>query len=79
MYSATLSLTSAVVEWVVNAVPRPLYPRERPGTLCIGGWVGPGPVWTGVENIAPTGIRYPDRPARKELLYQLSHPGPLII
>jgi hypothetical protein len=20
---------------------RPLYPRERPGTYCIGGWVGP--------------------------------------
>ena len=27
--------------WVVNATPRPLYPRERPGTHCIGGWVGP--------------------------------------
>jgi len=26
--------------WVVNATPRPLYPRERPGTLCMGGWVG---------------------------------------
>ena len=24
----------------VNATPRPLYPRERPGTHCIGGWVG---------------------------------------
>jgi len=22
-------------------LPRPLYPRERPGTHCIGGWVGP--------------------------------------
>ena len=22
-------------------MPRPLYPRERPGTYCIGGWVGP--------------------------------------
>jgi len=28
-------------EWVVNATPRPLYPRERLGTYCIGGWVGP--------------------------------------
>jgi len=28
-------------EWVVNAKPRPLYPRERPGTHCVGGWVGP--------------------------------------
>ena len=27
--------------WVVNATPRPLYPRERPGTHCIGGWMGP--------------------------------------
>jgi hypothetical protein len=26
--------------WVVNATPRQLYPRERPGTHCIGGWVG---------------------------------------
>ena len=25
---------------VVNATPRPLYPRKRPGTHCIGGWVG---------------------------------------
>jgi len=28
--------------WVLNATPRPLYPRERPGTHCIGCWVGPG-------------------------------------
>ena len=27
--------------WVVNTTPRTLYPRERPGTHCIGGWVGP--------------------------------------
>ena len=26
----------------VNSTPWPLYPRERPGTHCIGGWVGPG-------------------------------------
>ena len=25
--------------WVVNATPRPLYPRERRGTHCIRGWV----------------------------------------
>jgi hypothetical protein len=25
--------------WVANTTPRPL-PRERPGTDCIGGWVG---------------------------------------
>jgi len=27
--------------WVVNATLRPIYPRERPGTHCIGGWVAP--------------------------------------
>jgi hypothetical protein len=27
------------------------------------GWA-PGPVWTGVKNLAPTGIRSPNRPAR---------------
>ena len=26
---------------MVNAMPRPLYPRERPGTHCIGGCVDP--------------------------------------
>jgi hypothetical protein len=27
--------------WVVSTTPRPLYPRERHGTHCTGGWVGP--------------------------------------
>jgi hypothetical protein len=27
------------MEWVVNATPWPLYPRERPTAHCIGGWV----------------------------------------
>jgi len=27
--------------WVVKATPRLLYPREGPGTYCVGGWVGP--------------------------------------
>ena len=40
------------------------------------GWA-PGPVWTGAENLAPpTGIRFPDRPARSESLYRLSFRGP---
>ena len=34
-----------------------------------------GPVWTGAENLAQTGIRSPDRPARSESLYRLSYPG----
>jgi hypothetical protein len=28
-------------EWMVDATPQPLNPWERPGTHCIGGWVGP--------------------------------------
>jgi hypothetical protein len=35
----------------------------------------PGPVWTGEENLAPTGIRYSDRPARSQSLYRLSYPA----
>ena len=35
----------------------------------------PGPVWTGAENVAPTGIRSPDRPACSESLYQLRYAG----
>jgi hypothetical protein len=39
------------------------------------GWA-PGPVWTCAKNLAPTGIRSPDRPARSQSLYRLSYPGP---
>jgi len=41
-YSCTLSLTSALdgVGGQRHA-PAALYPRERPGTHCIGSWVGP--------------------------------------
>jgi len=62
--------------WVVNSTPRPLYPQERPGTHCRGGCVGPRSFWTGAENLTPSVIRSPVRPARSELLYLLSYPGP---
>ena len=41
------------------------------------GWA-PEPVWMGSENLSPSGIRSPDRPARSESLYRLSYPGPII-
>jgi hypothetical protein len=49
----------------------PPYPRERDPLPIIqeAGWA-PGPVCTGVENLAPTGIRSSDRPARSEALYE---------
>jgi len=58
--------------WVVSVTPRPLYPRERDQipTVQEGEWA-PGPVWTGAENLAPTGIRIPDRSARSQSLYIL--------
>jgi len=36
------------------------------------GWA-PGPVWIGAENLAPTGIRSPDLPARRQSLYLLRY------
>jgi hypothetical protein len=57
------------VTWVVNATARPLYPRgtDPVPIVQVVGWA-PGPVWTGAEDLAPTGIRSPDRPARSESL-----------
>jgi len=46
---------------------RPLFtPGKEPAPIVQeAGWA-PGPVWTGAENLAPTGIRTPDRPARSQ-------------
>jgi len=38
----------------------------------------PGPVWTGVENLAPSGIRSPDSPTRSVSPYRLRYPGPYV-
>ena len=52
-----------------------LYPGKVPvPTAQEAGWASQ-PVWIGTENIAPTGTRSPDLPARSESLYRLSHPG----
>jgi hypothetical protein len=57
--------------------PAALAPGKRPSTHCIGGWVGPRTGLTGSgKSCPPNGIRSPDRPARSELLYRLSYPGP---
>ena len=55
--------------WVVNVTPRSHFtPGKDPVPIVQGaGWASE-PVWTGVENIAPTGIRSPDRPGRSESL-----------
>jgi len=62
--------------WGVSVTPRPLFtPRKDPVPIVQeAGWV-PGPVWTGTENLAPTGIRSPDRPAHSQSLYRLRYPA----
>ena len=62
--------------WVVNATPRPLYSCERDPVAIVqeAEWA-PGPVWTGVEKLAPTGIWSPDHPACSESLYWLRGTG----
>ena len=60
--------------------PADPYPGKDPVPIVQeAGWA-PGPVWTGAENLAPTGIRYPDRPSRSQSLYRLPYPahGPIV-
>jgi hypothetical protein len=51
----------------------PLGKTRYPSYRRLGG--SPGPVWTGAENLASTGIRTPDRPARSQSLHRLSYPA----
>jgi len=60
MYISTLSLASAPDEggW---STPRPgRFTSGKDPVVIVqeAGWV-PGPVWTGAENLAYTGIRFP--------------------
>jgi len=62
--------------WHVSVTSRPLFTQGKdPVTIAQeAGWA-PGPVWTGAENLAPTGIRSLDCPARSQSLYQLHYPA----
>jgi hypothetical protein len=57
-------------------MPRPhLIPGKDPVRIVQeAGWAS-GLVWTGSENLTPTGIRSPDHPARRQSLYQLRYPA----
>jgi hypothetical protein len=63
----------------VSLTPRLLStPRKDPVPFVHeAGWT-PGPVWTGADNLAPTGIRSPDRPDRNQSLYRLSYPDYIV-
>ena len=58
---------------MVSSTPRLLFTPGKDPVPIINeaGW-SPGPIWTGAENLAPTGIRFPDRPTRSQSLYRLS-------
>jgi len=55
--------------WVVNFMPRSLYPRKRELILILQevGWVS-GPVWKGPENFTPISVRSPKHPIRSRML-----------
>ena len=54
--------------WVVNATPRPLYPKD--GSHCRGGWARK-------ISLPPLpGVRSSDCLARSDSLYRLRNPGP---
>ena len=66
-HSSTLSLTSAL-DGSGLSTPRPgrFTPSKDPVPVeQEAGWVL-GQVWMGAENLAPTGIRSPDRPVRSK-------------
>jgi hypothetical protein len=79
MYSSTLPSTSAIdgSGWSAPRLCR-FNPRKDPVPIVQeAGWA-PGSAWTGAKNLASSGIRFPDRPARRESLYRLSYPDPYL-
>ena len=60
--------------WGISVTPRPFFTLGN-DAVPIAQEAGrdPGTVWTGAENLTPTGIRSPDRPARSQSLYRLSY------
>ena len=62
--------------WRVSVTPRPLFTARKDPVLIVqeAEWA-PGPVWTSAENLAPSGVRSPDCPARSQSLYRLRYPA----
>jgi len=60
----------------VSVTPRPFFTPGKDPVLIVheAGWA-PGSVWIGAENLASTGIRAPDCPARSQSLYKLRNPA----
>jgi hypothetical protein len=62
-------------EWVVSTTPRSLYPRERLGTHCTGGWVGLRASLDLCEKSRPHRDSIPGSSSRSQSLYRLSYPA----
>ena len=75
-HNSTLSLTSAL-DGSGCLTPRsgPFTPGKDPVPIVHEAGCGPRVGLTGAENIVPTGIRSPDRPARSKSLFRLRYPG----
>jgi hypothetical protein len=59
--------------WGVSVTPRPLFTLGKDPVPIVqeAGWA-PGLVWTGAKNLAPTGIRSPDR---SQSLHRIRYPA----
>ena len=61
---------------MVSVTHRPQFtPEKDPVSFVQEAEWTPRPVWTGEENLASTGIRSLDRPARSQSLHRLSYPA----
>ena len=65
MYNSTLPSTSALNEDGWSTLRPGRFTRRKDPVPIVqeAGWA-PGPVSTGAENLAPTGIRFPDHQVR---------------
>jgi len=62
--------------WGLSVTPWPLFTLGKdPVPIVQEAGCAPVPVWTGAENLAPTGIQSPDSPASSQSLYWLSYPA----
>ena len=61
----------------VSVTPQPLFTLGKDPVPIVqdAAWA-PGPVWTGAENLARTGIRSPDRTVRSSVAIPTELPGP---
>jgi hypothetical protein len=64
-YNCTLSSTSALGGVGGQGHAPTALPLGKRAGIQEAGWA-PGPIWTGAENLAHIGIRFPNRPAYSE-------------